>query len=164
LKSQWFGIQEGCPVCDGNEQDTAYWADYFTKLVKETPMFMNSPNMDKDSKDNNEANKFPIIDRYMLVYKDWMGILAQVDESRKKISWEEKKDNIYWRGSTSGMNQTHFGSEYNKVPCEKMADILNEMPSDYGQSMWPRLSFLLNSRDKPDDIDAKFSVWIPHFK
>jgi hypothetical protein len=72
--------------------------------VKETPMFMNSPNMDKDSKDNNEANKFPIIDRYMLVYKDWIGTLAQVDGSKKYISWEEKKDKIYWRGSTSGMN------------------------------------------------------------
>lgn len=45
-----------------------------------------------------------------------------------------------------------------------MAQVLNEMPSDEKQSVWPRLSFLLNSRDSPEDIDAKFSIWIPHFK
>jgi len=62
------------------------------------------------------------------------------------------------------MNQTFYGSDYNNVPCDKMAEVLKEMPSDFGQSVWPRLSFLLNSRDKPEDIDAKFSIWIPHFK
>ena len=51
---------------------------------------MGSPNKDKDSNDNNEANKFPFIDRYMLNYKDWKGTLAQVDGNRKENSWEDK--------------------------------------------------------------------------
>jgi hypothetical protein len=38
------------------------------------------------------------------------------------------------------------------------------MPDDTKQSVWPRLQYLLKSREVPDDIDAKFSVWIPHFK
>ena len=53
-------------------------------------MFMNSPNKDKDSKDNNEANKFPIVDRYMLVSKDWDGTVAQVEGNSKKVPFEDK--------------------------------------------------------------------------
>lgn len=90
MKSQWYGNQEGCPVCDKKEEDIVHWANYFQVLVKETPMFMGSPNKDKDSNDNNEANKFPFIDRYMLNYKDWKGTLAQVDGNRKENSWEDK--------------------------------------------------------------------------
>lgn len=62
------------------------------------------------------------------------------------------------------MNQTIFGSNVNEVSCEKMAQvILGEKPSNFSQSAWPRLKFILDSREKPNDIDAKFAQWLPHF-
>lgn len=82
---------------------------------------MNSPNKDHDAPDNNEANKFPMIDRYMLNYGDWVKTMSEVKKAESKIKRKDKKDKIYWRGSTSGMNQTIFGADANKVPCEKMA-------------------------------------------
>tara|TARA_B110000285_G_scaffold30786_1_gene31589 strand:- start:54 stop:185 length:132 start_codon:yes stop_codon:yes gene_type:complete len=39
---------------------------------------MNSPNKDSDAQDNNEANKFPMIDRYMLNFGDWLMTMQAV--------------------------------------------------------------------------------------
>ena len=44
IKSKWFGIQEGCPVCNRKEEDVLFFAEKYIKLVKNAPMFMNSPN------------------------------------------------------------------------------------------------------------------------
>ena len=65
---------------------------------------MNSPNKDPIQPDNNEANKFPIVDRYMLNYGDWLKTIADVKKAESKIKWEDRQDKIYWRGSMSGMN------------------------------------------------------------
>jgi hypothetical protein len=125
---------------------------------------MGSPNKDKDAPDNNEANKLPMIDRYMLNYGDWTKTMKDVEKADKKIKKGDKKEKIYWRGSTSGMNQTIFGADSNEVPCEKMAQVLlGEKPSNNSQSAWPRLKFILDSREKEGDIDAKFALWLPHF-
>jgi hypothetical protein len=71
IKAQFYGIQEGCPVCNRDETDFVHFADIYNDLIKKTPIFMNSPNKDPIQPDNNEANKFPIVDRYMLNYGDW---------------------------------------------------------------------------------------------
>lgn len=127
LKAQFFGIQEGCPVCMFDQTDQQHWADTYSNLIKTTPIFMNSPNKDPDAPDNNEANKFPMIDRYMLNYGDWVKTMSEVNKAESKMTRKDKKEKIYWRGSTSGMNQTIFGADANNVPCEKMAQvILNE--------------------------------------
>jgi len=46
---------------------------------------MNSPNKDKDAPDNNEANKFPIVDRYMLNYGDWDKTMKDVKKAESKL-------------------------------------------------------------------------------
>lgn len=111
---------------------------------------MNSPNKDQEASDNNEANKLPLVDRYMLNYGDWLKTMSDVKKAEDKTKWEDRKDKIYWRGSAAGMNQTIFGSNINNVPCDKMAEVLlNEKPTNDSQSAWPRLKFILDSRDKP---------------
>ena len=78
IKAQFYGIQEGCPVCNHNEDDKMYWASKYSTLIKRTPIFMNSPNRDKLASDNNEANKFTLVDRYMLNYGDWLKTMSDV--------------------------------------------------------------------------------------
>lgn len=67
-------------------------------------MFMNSPNHDKADPDNNEASKFAVVDRYMLNQNQWDQTLEEIDRTQEKVKWEDKKEKVYWRGSTSGMN------------------------------------------------------------
>jgi hypothetical protein len=44
---------------------------------------MNSPNKEASDMNNNEANKFPIVDRYMLDNKGWGTTLEEIKKSRK---------------------------------------------------------------------------------
>jgi hypothetical protein len=81
-----------------------YFANKYIQLVKNTPMFMNSPNKDKSDPQNNEYGKFPIVDRYMSNARDWATTLGEIEKTQKTVKWENKQDKIYWRGSTSGMN------------------------------------------------------------
>lgn len=55
-----------------------YWAGKYSTLIKRTPIFMNSPNRDKLASDNNEANKFTLVDRYMMNYGDWLKTMSDV--------------------------------------------------------------------------------------
>jgi hypothetical protein len=47
IRGQYYGIGKGCPVCHNiQDEDVEYFTDYFFPLIKETPMFMNSNNLD----------------------------------------------------------------------------------------------------------------------
>lgn len=44
-------------------------------------MFMNSPNKNKADPSNNEANKFAVVDRYMLNQRDWGTSLGEIEKT-----------------------------------------------------------------------------------
>jgi hypothetical protein len=46
-------------------------AAHYDKIVRNTPMFTNSPNLDQGFKNSNEANKFPFVDRFMMDSESW---------------------------------------------------------------------------------------------
>jgi len=52
-----------CPICNATKQDVVNLASHYDKIIKQTPMFANSPNIDQNFKNSNEANKFTFIDR-----------------------------------------------------------------------------------------------------
>jgi hypothetical protein len=72
----------GCPVCDRDDEDESYFFNHYIPKIKNTPMFMNSPNKDADYQENNEVNKFPYIDRYMLDFNSWGETLTEIESSQ----------------------------------------------------------------------------------
>lgn len=62
---------EYCSVCNATRQDVVNMASHYDKIVRQTPMFTNSPNLDQGFKNSNEANKFPFVDRQMMNSDSW---------------------------------------------------------------------------------------------
>jgi hypothetical protein len=61
--------------------------------------------------ENPETNKFAFIDRYMIDFKSWNKTLNEIEKVDSKISWSDKKEKIFWRGSASSDNQTVYGPD-----------------------------------------------------
>jgi hypothetical protein len=48
FKKLWYSIGRGCPVCSRDDLDEEYFFNHYIPKIKDTPMFMNSPNKDPD--------------------------------------------------------------------------------------------------------------------
>jgi len=156
---------ETCGVCNATRQDVVNLASHYDKIVRQTPMFSNSPNIDQGFKNSNEANKFPFVDRFMMNRESWLKDLGEVVEADKKIGWGDKESKAFFRGYTGGENSTIYDYTYkglnnghDSVFKDSIKLLKNRTQNDNSEPNFPRLQLALDSLKHPDLIDSKFAT------
>lgn len=107
----------------------------FTEKILNIPAFM----MSKDLNSIYERDMLLLPEPFML--KGWDVLLSKISEARQQYPWEQKQEEIFWRGGTSGGSR----GAYNITNINKL----------------PRLSLVIMSKLYPHIIDARFAYFTP---
>jgi hypothetical protein len=100
------------------------------EILENFPAFMSSKNLESEL----EKNKLLLLDPYIIDNDKWRNLIAQIKAASEIYSWNQKTEQIFWRGSTTGgiYNLENYHNLY-------------------------RLTLVMLSRSFPDLIDAKFT-------